>query len=79
MRLECPHTVVTLAAGEVACQDGAGAPVAWLVEPSFDVSELDSGQLAGAWAAGFVLVGTALVIGKGFAALLDAIRGRWER
>lgn len=79
MNLECPHTVVTLANGEVACQDGAGAPVAWIVEPSFDVSMLDAGELGGAWAAGFVVVGTAMVIGKGFAAVLDAIRGRWQR
>lgn len=79
MRLECPHTVVTLASGEAACQDGAGAPVAWLVEPSFDVSLLDTGELGGAWIAGFVVVATAMVIGKGFAALLDAIRGRWGR
>jgi hypothetical protein len=78
MRLECPANVETLAGGELACLDELGAPVAWEVEPSFDVSELDPAELGGAWAAGFVLVATALVIGKGFAAVLDAIRGRWS-
>lgn len=79
MHLECPNSVVTLASGELACQDGSGAPVAWLVEPSFDVSQLDSSDLGAAWTAGFVVFATAWAIGKGFAALLDAIRGRWER
>lgn len=74
MQLECPANVVTLANGEVACQDGGGAAVAWLVTPSFDVSQLDTAQLGGAFAAGFVVMATGMVIGMGFRHLLSMIR-----
>lgn len=42
----------------------------------FDVSDLDSAQLAGAWFAGFFIVAMSTVIGFGFRALLDMIRQR---
>lgn len=41
---------------------------------TFDVSQLDPGELAGAFAAGFVLMGTFWAIGQGARHLLDMIR-----
>lgn len=74
MRVNCPgFTVATGSAGEVRCLDSLGAPVAWEVQPEFDVSQLESEQLAGAYAAGFVLVGTAWAIGFGFRQVLRMI------
>lgn len=74
MRADCPANLVTLASGELACQDGMGGAVAWVEIPEFDVSQLEVEQLAGAFAAGFVVMGTAFVIGQGFRHLLDMIR-----
>lgn len=74
MILECPANVVTLGNGEVACQDGGGVAVSWLVTPSFDPSQLDPELLAAAFAAGFTVVGTGLLIGIGVRMLLDMVR-----
>lgn len=74
MRADCPANVVTLTDGVLGCQDGSGGAVAWVVVPEFAISDLDAGQLAGAFAAGFVVMGTAFVIGQGFRHVLDMIR-----
>ena len=77
MRVTCPGTqVLTGSAGEAICADSLGAPVAWEVQPEFDVSQLDVADLGGAFAAGFVVVATGWVIGYGFRAVLSAIRWR---
>jgi len=68
--IQCPATVSTDASGAPLCLDGSLAPVAWIVVPEFDVSTLDSSQLAEAWAAGFILVGTAWAIGYGVKTIL---------
>lgn len=74
MHFECPANVVTLTDGALACHDGGGATVAWIVTPDFDVSMLDPAELGGAWAAGFVLVGISFAIGRSFSLLLEFIR-----
>jgi len=74
VRVSCPGvTVLTGLGGEALCVDGLGAPVAWEIQPEFDVSMLDADDLAGAYAAGFVIVGTAWAIGWGFRAVLRMI------
>lgn len=73
MLLDCPANVVTLSSGELACQDGMGGAVAWLVTPSFDLDQLDPEMLAAAFAAGFVIVGTAWAIGKGARIVLSML------
>lgn len=73
MILECPANVVTLANGEVACQDAMGGAIPWLVQPSFDLDQLDPEMLAAAFAAGFVIVGTAWAIGKGARIVLSML------
>lgn len=70
----CAGVIVTDAAGVPACQDQLGAPLAWQQVPQFTASALEADQLAGAFAAGFVIVGTAWAIGKGFQILLSMLR-----
>ena len=42
VQVDCPATVATdPATGALLCQDGTGAGVAWVVTPSFDISQLD--------------------------------------
>lgn len=73
MLLECPAVVVTLSNGEVACQDGMGGAIPWLVQPSFDLDQLEPNMMAAAFAAGFVIVGTAWAIGKGARIVLSML------
>lgn len=73
MLLDCPANVVTLTGGELACQDSMGGAVAWLVQPSFEISDLDPELLAAAFAAGFVIVGTSWAIGKGAKIVLSML------
>jgi len=74
MQLDCPGNVATDSiSGALECHDGSGAVVAWVVTPSFDPSQLDTTQLAGAFSAGFVVVGTAWAIGWSVRALLRMI------
>jgi hypothetical protein len=47
--------------------------VAWTQVPDFDFTQLDVPTASGAFAAGFVLVGIAAAIGKGFGSLLSFI------
>lgn len=70
----CPGEIVTGASGEALCQDMGGAPLAWTVQPAFDVANLDPVRLSGAFAAGFVIVATGWVIGRGFRVVLSMIR-----
>lgn len=65
--------MATGAAGEALCLDSMGAPVAWEIQPEFDVSMLEADDLGGAFAAGFVIVGTAWAIGYGFRQVLRMI------
>lgn len=75
MRLDCPGTEIqTGAAGEALCVDGLGAPVAWQAVEEFDVSQLEADQLAGAFAAGFVICATGWAIGRGFRYVLSMLR-----
>lgn len=74
MRVSCPGVSVgTGSNGEPLCLDGLGAPVAWEVQPEFDVADLEVADLSGAFAAGFVIVGTAWAIGYGFRSVLRMI------
>lgn len=66
--------MATGAGGEALCLDALGAPVAWEVQPEFDVSQLDPAELGQAFAAGFVLVGTGWAIGRGFKYVLALLR-----
>jgi len=52
----------------------ASAPSGGGGSGGFDVSSLDSPELAAAWAAGFTIMALSYVIGFGFRALLDMIR-----
>lgn len=75
MRVSCPgFVVVTGSAGEPLCQDDLGVPVAWEVVPEFDVADLEVDQLGAAFAAGFVVVATGWVIGRGFRFVLSLLR-----
>lgn len=75
MRASCPGAaIVTGSAGEALCVDGLGAPVAWEVQPEFDVSQLETAELSGAFAAGFVVIATGWVIGRGFKYVLGMLR-----
>lgn len=73
MQLECPATVVTLTDGAVACVDGGGAAVSWLVTPAFDPAQIDALVGGGFFASGFVIVGTCWAIGKGARTVLSMI------
>lgn len=72
--IECPANVEVGPNGEALCVDGVGSPVAWVVVPEFDVSQLDTAAVAGAWAAGFSTMAIGLLIGKGFSAVLEFLR-----
>lgn len=75
MRVTCPGSqIMTGAEGQALCLDGVGAPVAWEIQPEFDVSQLESSDLGGAYAAGFVLIGTGWAIGRGFKYVLGLLR-----
>lgn len=77
MRVSCPGVqVLTGPAGEAVCADSLGAPVAWEVQPEFDVAQLEPEMLAGAFAAGFIICATGWAIGYGFRVLLSAITSR---
>jgi hypothetical protein len=71
--ISCTATLNTSTAGQALCLDGMGSPVAWTQVPDFDFSQLDVPTASGAFAAGFVLVGIAAAIGKGFGSLLSFI------
>jgi len=78
MRIDCPGVLETYAgdpvtaagAGAALCTDGAGNAVAWTEVAEFAVEDLDAERLSAAFAAGFVIVGTCWVIGKGVRTVL---------
>jgi hypothetical protein len=66
MQLDCPATVVTdPTTGALLCQDGTGASVAWVVQPSFDVSSLDASTLTAYFTWGWFIVALGWITGKG--------------
>lgn len=74
MQLDCGATVTTLPSGAVACVDGTGAAVAWTVVPSFNITQLDSTSLAGAFGAGFTICFLAWAAAKGATIIVRFIR-----
>lgn len=64
--------------GEVTSQSGtpqcSGNWVLTQAPEQFDVSQLDPAMMAGAWSAGFVLIGTCFYAGRCFKILLSMIR-----
>lgn len=70
----CGGVIVTDVNGVAYCEDMTGAPLAWEAVPEFDITELDPAIASAAFAAGFVIVGTAWAIGFGFRAILSMIR-----
>lgn len=74
MRFDCPATVATLPDGSLACLDGVGAAVAWVVVPEWEISDLDVGQAGAAFGAAFVLVGMFWALGKGVGLVVNSIR-----
>lgn len=73
MRYECPGVVVTDAVGVPSCTDGVGGFLAWDAVPDFDVSLVDNAIAGQAFAAGFVIVGSAWAIGRGFKYVLSML------
>lgn len=65
---------MTGAEGQALCLDSTSAPVAWEVQPEFDLAQLEVSMLSGAFAAGFVIVGTGWAIGRGFKFVLSLLR-----
>jgi hypothetical protein len=75
MRVTCPGAqVMTGAEGQALCLDSLGEPVAWEVVAEFEPSMLEAEDLAGAFAAGFIVVGTGWAIGRGFKYVLSLLR-----
>lgn len=60
--------------GAVLCTNGSGTAVAWVSVPPFDVSQLDYGQAGEAFAAGFVMIGSCVLLGRAIAAIFKAIK-----
>jgi 3'-phosphoadenosine 5'-phosphosulfate (PAPS) 3'-phosphatase len=73
--IECAGTVATDAvSGAAVCHDAGGAVLAWTVTAPFDFADIDAPTASGAFAASFVMVGTAWAIGKAVGSILSAIR-----
>ncbi|HMN45892.1 MAG TPA: hypothetical protein PKE27_15040 [Povalibacter sp.] len=70
----CPGEIVTDTSGAALCQDMGGAPLAWTVSPAFSIDALDPLMLSGAFAAGFILVGTGWAIGYGAKTVLKMLK-----
>lgn len=70
----CDGVVTTDANGVPACEDGGGAPLAWVQVEPFSVEDIDSTIAGEHFAVGFVLYATAWVIGKAVGVILNAIR-----
>jgi hypothetical protein len=72
--ISCPGIVLTDSAGVPRCEDPTGLPVAWELAVPFDPATIDPVVASAAFASGFVLVGIAWAIGKGFSILLSMLR-----
>lgn len=70
----CEGTIVSDVNGVPACEDGAGAPLAWVSVEPFDVADVDATIAGEHFAVGFVIYGTAWAIGKGAAMVVNAIK-----
>lgn len=64
----CPGTIGTGVSGEATCTES------WVAVEPFDIGDIDPEIAGSAFAAGFVIVGMAFVIGWSFRALLSMIR-----
>lgn len=73
-QITCPGEVVTDVSGVPVCQDMSGQPLAWTTTPAFSIDALDPVIASGAFAAGFVLVGTGWAIGHGVKIVLRMLR-----
>lgn len=73
-QISCPGVVQTDVDGYPLCRDLLDAPLAWTEENPFSLDDLETADLGGAFAAGFVIVGTAYVIGLGARTLIRAIK-----
>jgi hypothetical protein len=71
--ISCNADVTTSSTGAAQCTAG-GVAVAWTVVPDFDFSQLDSASSAGAFSAGFVLVGIGWAIGRSFGVVLSMFK-----
>jgi hypothetical protein len=60
--------------GLAQCLDGTGAPVAFVQDVAFDVTQLDTTSLGVAFSVGFIIVGTCWVIGKATGTVMKAIK-----
>ena len=69
----CPGEVVDVA-GVLECHDDMGALLAWESAPTFSIDAVDPAIASGAFAGGFVIVGTAWAIGRGVRAVLSVLR-----
>jgi hypothetical protein len=75
MQLECPNTVLTdPVTGALLCQDGAGGSVAWLVTPSFDISQIDPATGTSFMAWGFFTMAMGWAIGFGIKQAVKFLR-----
>ena len=75
MQLDCPAIVGTDGTtGAVTCHDGAGAVVAWVSVPAFDIASLDTTSLAGAFGAGFTVCFLGWAAGRGATLVLSMIK-----
>jgi hypothetical protein len=70
----CTAIVSTGPTGTAICSDGTGAPVAWVNTVEFDISQLDGPTLTGAFAIGFMTIGTCWMIGKAIGTVLKAVK-----
>lgn len=69
----CPGDISTDVDGYIYCTS-VGVPVTWQSVPEFDIELLDQADLAGFFAAGFVMVGISWAIGLSAAMILRAIQ-----
>jgi hypothetical protein len=70
----CSGVISTSALGAAQCTDGGGTAVAWTFVPDFDITQLDTPSMGGAFSAGFVMVGMGYVIGKLFGTVLSILK-----
>ena len=70
----CDGVIVTDVNGVPACEDQAGAPLAWVAVEPFSLDDIDSTTAGEHFAVGFVLYATAWTIGKGVAVVVNAIK-----
>jgi hypothetical protein len=70
----CAGNVTTSSVGAAQCVDGSGGALAWTLVPDFDIAQLDTPTMGGAFSAGFVMVGMGWVLGKLFGSVIDFLK-----